>query len=462
MIEFRESDIKYVALSLPDEVNYYKFRGEFALEVEAIKRYLEGELYLPLRRRLEIELVIASVMQMDYLMNTETLIEKIQRHYPLFDRDALEHIVSLHIADYIVRDGERYFQRSAVSNILNQADRYLHSLESGVMPPPKRNALRHECLQIMRKYGYRKVRYRIKEWIEINESAAREGAVVRAHLPYPSECAEQSDIVLHGSSHPVFISDAEQRTAYIETEYRAGETYWVDFSYTLTVPYREIDVNAVSEEQPSFYTHEQLPQIRFTPMIREIAESLRGEEKNPLVLAWRAYEFVTKNVTYSYMRDYLCIDNIPEFALHSHRGDCGVMALLFITLCRALGVPARWQSGSHVRPNGISSHDWAQFYVAPYGWLYCDPSFGGGALRAEDEELWRHYFGGFDTFREINCTDIATTFDPPKRYMRTDPYDNQSGEIEYADAPLFFGDYRCWREVLEFEDLTGKEETADE
>ena len=67
-------------------------------------------------------------------------------------------------------------------------------------------------------------------------------------------------------------------------------------------------------------------------------------------------------------------------------GDCGTMGLAFITLCRALGIPAKWQSGSACYPDSIGSHDWAQFYIAPYGWLYCDPSYGEGAARAGERD----------------------------------------------------------------------------
>ena len=153
------------------------------------------------------------------------------------------------------------------------------------------------------------------------------------------------------------------------------------------------------------------------------------------------------------MRDYLFMDFIPGFAMLNDRGDCGVMALLFITLCRAMGVPARWQSGSHVEPDSIGSHDWAQFFVAPYGWLPADPSFGGGALRKGDTELWDHYFGNLDPYRQINCTGFAKPFDPPRLYLHRDPYDNQSGEIEYTDAPLWYDDIKTSREVVSAEEL---------
>ena len=63
-------------------------------------------------------------------------------------------------------------------------------------------------------------------------------------------------------------------------------------------------------------------------------------------------------------------------------GRCGIQALLFVTLCRAVDIPARWQSGLYTTPVNVGCHDWAQFYVEPYGWLFADCSFGGSAWRA--------------------------------------------------------------------------------
>lgn len=454
MIAFREEDIKYIACELPDEVKFFKYAGDFDGEEKCVLRLLEGELPLSLRRRLELELEIAREMKREYYTDFSMLLERLREEYPACTEEALEHIISTGAADYIMRNGERYFQRSAVANILECRRAYLESLTTGVLDDSYYNELRHENLEIMKKHGYRRVRYRVREWLEVAEHAQREGELIRVHLPYPIECEEQSDIRLNSSSHPVYISNADQRTAFIETRYKRGERFEIDFSYTLNIPYHELDPDAVSPEQPKICTCEELPQIRLTPFIRSLAAEIAGDEKNPLLLARRAYEYVTTHVTYSYMREYLCIENIPEFALLQGRGDCGVMALAFIALCRAMGVPARWQSGSHCRPNGIGSHDWAMFYIAPWGWLHADLSFGEGAYRHGDMELWRHYCGGFDVFREINNLTLATPFDPPKRFLRTDPYDNQSGEAEYEELGLGFGDLRRGRCIVEFEDLT--------
>jgi transglutaminase-like putative cysteine protease len=106
-----------------------------------------------------------------------------------------------------------------------------------------------------------------------------------------------------------------------------------------------------------------------------------------------------------------------------------------------------------VQPDDIGSHDWATFYVAPYGWLYADPSFGGGALRRGNEQLWNHYFGNLDPFRMVANNDFQQSFDPPKRFMRQDPYDNQSGEAEFESVGLGKFELIKSRDVLFAEEI---------
>lgn len=108
-----------------------------------------------------------------------------------------------------------------------------------------------------------------------------------------------------------------------------------------------------------------------------------------------------------------------------------------------MGIPARWQSGLYVTPYYTGCHDWAQFYVAPYGWLFADPSFGGSAYRKGNQERWNFYFGNLDPFRMASASEFQHDFNPNKIHLRYDPYDNQTGEAEYED----FGLRREWFEV---------------
>ena len=96
---------------------------------------------------------------------------------------------------------------------------------------------------------------------------------------------------------------------------------------------------------------------------------------------------------YAYVRAYRLIENGAEYAAANLRGDCGLQALLFITLCRILGIPARWESGLMADPTYIGSHDWAQFYTEAWGWLPVDCSFGGAGYRKNSPERRAFYLG---------------------------------------------------------------------
>ena len=139
------------------------------------------------------------------------------------------------------------------------------------------------------------------------------------------------------------------------------------------------------------------------------------------------------------MKSYSLIPDIPGYCARNLRGDCGVQALLFITLCRICHVPAKWQSGLYANPAYTGPHDWAMFFVKPYGWLYADPSFGGSAYAAGDENRRRFYFGNLDTYRMAANNAFQQDFAVKKTCMSREPYDNQSGEME-CGTKCFGGD----------------------
>ncbi|HOA85457.1 MAG TPA: transglutaminase-like domain-containing protein [Bacillota bacterium] len=456
MIRFNEEDIKHLAIELPYAVRYCKGIGDFRGVINEIDKLMATDIPHALRKRLIIEREVAKGLLKDYKTDFDTLLAKIQKKYPACSAQDLCEIVRRGHTDYIFQ-GELFrmvFQNSAAETILKCHERDLMRI-SDPGAEPQINPERAENHKIMKEKGYRAFRFEVRMSLSPSEAADRVGEKIKVHLPYPAPCRSQpgGEIKLLSSSHPVFISDAAQRTAYIENLHQKGEVYSVSFCYVNRAEYVIPDPSAVSEKQPDFYTGELYPHIRFTPLITELAREIAGDETNRLLLARRVYDWVTQNVKYSLMRDYLLIENIPEFAILEGRGDCGVMALTFITLCRRLGIPARWESGCCVHPDRIGSHDWAQFYVAPYGWLSCDPSYGAGELRSGNRELWDFYFCNIDPFRLVANTDFQQPFAPPKRFMRADPYDNQTGEAEYEDYGLGFGETIKKREVISAQEL---------
>ena len=156
---------------------------------------------------------------------------------------------------------------------------------------------------------------------------------------------------------------------------------------------------------------------------------------------------------YTFMPSYILLDNIADNCARNHTGDCGVLALLFLTLCRCAGIPAQWQSGLTAEPDFIGGHDWVRFYVEPYGWIFADTSYGTGAVRLGKEERRKFYFGNLDPYRMVANSAFQAPFTTLKEQMRADPYDNQLGEIETDQRGFSFDEYIRFKEILLCEEI---------
>ncbi len=469
-------DLHYQAVALPEEIKMYHYSGDFCGEIQAIDRWLARNVPICLRKRLEIQRIFASQLINDYPLHRDDVIDGLRERYSMLTDAQLNQALDTFIAsgnvDYILRGGEMCFQHQAISNIFKTHTNELEALkDAGFTVDPATATSVPAHILTMQEQGSLAYRYEVEYWMQLETHAERPGELLRIWFPYPVACATQpaEEIRLLSSSHPVSITGDVHRTAFMEVPCEAGATYSVRYSFVNRAPYVCLDQHVpcgipvgdgLSAEELTQYTGEQAPHILFTPFIRMLAREIAGDEKDPLRLARRVYDYICGHVRYSYVRDYLLIDNIPEFVLTNGYGDCGTMALAFITLCRALGVPAKWQSGSACYPDSIGSHDWAMFYVAPYGWLYCDPSYGEGAARSGNEARRNHYFGNLDPFRLVASNEFQQPLTPDKALCRMDPYDNQSGEAEYADGihNIFFEDRNCGRRVLSSEMLTVEEE----
>lgn len=460
-------NLKYLSMPLPEDVKMYHYTGDFAGEVACIDLWLTRNIPTALRRRLEIQRIFATLLVNDYPLTAEEFLNGLREKCPSADEQTLEHFIQMGNVDFILKNGHRYFQRQALRNLFNTHGKDIEKMNDPSYIPPDRSEAELEHIHALRKQGSLAYRYEVEEWMKIAPHAIREGEMLRLWFPFPVACATQpeTEIKLISSSHPVTVTGDVHRTAYMEVPCHADETYSVRFSFVNRCTYTDLSGHTptgipagegLSPEELARYTGEQYPHIRFTPYVKALAQEIKGEETDPLLLARKVYDWICDHVQYSYVRDYLLIENIPEFVMTNGYGDCGTMALTFITLCRALGIPAKWQSGSSCRPDGIGSHDWCMFYVAPYGWLYCDPSYGVGAVRSGNVTRRQHYFANLDPFRLVACNEFQQNLTPDKHICRMDPYDNQSGEVEYAnpDHPIFWDDREAGRRVIASELLT--------
>ena len=211
------------------------------------------------------------------------------------------------------------------------------------------------------------------------------------------------------------------------------------------------ELSAAEKNQYQEELAEKSPHIMFTAFLKKLLAELTTADMTLVEKAFKIYEFVTTQVNYSFMREYYTIPNISEYCAVNQKGDCGVQALLFITLCRMAGIPAKWESGLYVSEYTQGCHDWAKFYLPTVGWVYADASFGGSAFRGNNDTRWKYYFGNLDIFRMPANDDIQTDFTISKKQLRGDPIDNQRGEFESRERGFRYNELNWHMSLVNFD-----------
>lgn len=452
--------LRYLNIGLPEDVLRLKYYGDFEGAIQAIDRHLAaGNTPDALKKCLAVHREILLRQPADYPLPREDAIKLLRSHIPDFTESEFDALVSAWKINWIYVQGvPHYFNR--FYETLCKTDKAFAN-RAGVLTSvadgqDNGTGRLDRTISRMKLQGSCSVRIRCRASVRMKDEYFKKGDRIRAYLPIPCACASQSDIQIEQvTPRPTLIlpETAPQRVVFWEEPAQENHAFSVEFSYVQTARYVDLSHPEKSFEQPSFDTEELPPHVMFTPYIKELTRTLSEGAESPLEKARRFYDFITQNINYSFMPAYFCLENIPEVCARNRVGDCGVMALLFITLCRCAGIPARWQSGWKADPDFCGAHDWAQFYAAPYGWLYADPSFGAGAVRDHNEERRQFYFGNLDPYRMVANTQFQADYGVPKDYWREDPYDNQVGEMETQSRGLDYAEFERTKEVLSCEDL---------
>ncbi|MCI1966436.1 MAG: transglutaminase-like domain-containing protein [Oscillospiraceae bacterium] len=452
------SDLQYLEVPLPEDIQKMKGHGDFKLLQKVIDRRLKTNLPFALKKRLELEKKILLRIPEDYPYSWEEADEILRDNLKDYQEEELESFWEDNAMEWIYIDGRVHFHKLFLDNLVKTRP----ALAKRNLSPEnqedraKNDRLLDSVIAKMKKNGEVKYHFRIRSTIRIAETAQRIGEKVQVHLPIPVEYAQVKHVrLLSVSPHPVEVAspDYPQRTVCFETTLEKNQEFSVEYEFETHMKYRELEPEKVMDAQPTFYTEELPPHIHFTPYLCSLAEEIVGDETNPLLKAQKIYQFVTSRVMYSFVRSYCTIEDLTSYVASGLKGDCGIQALLFITLCRISGVPARWQSGLYATPYNVGNHDWAQFYVAPYGWLFADCSFGGTAFRNGWTERRAFYFGHLDPFRIPAAAEFQHEFSVPTGHFRNDPYDNQDGEVAYSDKNLVQGEFTTTHEALEVKEI---------
>lgn len=475
----------YLDVGLPEAVEKMKLCGELEAAVDCIDQRLAcTNLPENLRYCLLAEREMIRRMPADFPYTRAEAMDIIRAEIPSYTEEEFDAAVACGQIRFIYLHGEmRIFGRffsSMIKSVPEFRARTKVALNGGESSGKgsKADLRLNRSMRVMKETGALANRITIRATVKVEDAAFKPGMLVRVHVPIAAACEQQSDIRVESmfpENGQIAPEDAEQRTVYWEENMQENHEFSVTYSYVHTAKWHDVETvlhgmpmsqGAMQDADPEVPclkpealaeyatdTAELAPHIEFTPYIRALTEACAQGCTTPLEKAKSFYDFITKNFKYTYMPAYFTLDSIAENCARSFTGDCGVFALLFITMCRCAGIPAEWQSGFAAEPEFVGGHDWARFYAEPFGWLFADPSFGIGARRNENEERRQFYFGNLDPYRMVANRAFQAPFTVDKRYFRTDPYDNQYGEIETEDRGLRYDEYKRKAEIVSFEEL---------
>ncbi len=111
------------------------------------------------------------------------------------------------------------------------------------------------------------------------------------------------------------------------------------------------------------------------PIIKNKAQQIAQKTNNSIEALYLLAEYVHNSMNYDL--NYQDLEKASQI-LEEKKGVCAHYTILFVSLARSLGFPARYISG--VAYSGLinqsQEHAWAEVYLPGYGWVPYDTTFG--------------------------------------------------------------------------------------
>lgn len=404
---------------------------------------------------LKFKLDLMDRIEIDFNKSETDVLKYIRKYFPDVDSDQLRGWELKKKLEVKIINGERRYFRNAAPNLFRVDEVCKKKKEEvdGMQKSKLELFLSEELPKVVAASSKTKQRFIKRGQIKINFSVTvpantiPEGEVIRCWLPFPKENSQRQkninlisafpksyiiapDSILQRSIYfeQKTVKDAETRFN-IELSYDAYAEYLHDlFSQKLTV---DTSSNLFIE-----FTSERKPHINFSDELKSLSQKIVGGEKNLKEKFKKIYEFISEEVPWASALEYSTINSISNYCIEKGYGDCGIKSLLFITLCRYNGIPAKWQSGWMFQPGSVNLHDWSQVYFDQTGWITVDSDYG---LQPSDDENVKWYFAkGVDAFHFIVNEDFGKEFYPAKIFPRSETVDFQRGELEWRGGNLYF------------------------
>ncbi|MCX6556780.1 MAG: transglutaminase [Candidatus Aminicenantes bacterium] len=160
------------------------------------------------------------------------------------------------------------------------------------------------------------------------------------------------------------------------------------------------------------------------PVIQNAVKEAVKAGDNPYWIARDIFDYLREKLFYKRIGGW----DIAPTVLSRGSGSCSEYTFVYIAMCRAAGLPARFAGSVVVRGEDASFdfvyHRWVEVYLPNYGWVPVDPS-GGDQESPRDQA---NFFGHLD-----NRFLITSEGGGGSEYLK---WDYNSSETWQADGPV--------------------------
>lgn len=454
-----------------NELNQLVQTGEFTKAEKMInEKLMLGNISSEELFELEFELERMKRIRKDFNKTSADVLQVVNKYYPDAKEKDLEKWENDGSLEYKIIDGTKwYFARSAYNLFrINNDAKKQKELIDGYQKDGLDVFLEQYIPKVLDESANSYERFiksvvlNLNYTVTVKPDAVPAGEIIRCWLPYPREGHQrQQNVKLLGVNSDEYViadNNNPQRTLYVEKTAQNGEPTVFNMAFEVSM-FAEINfiepdfIKPYNKESGLYktFTAERAPHIVFTDKIKALSDQIVGDEKNPYLIAKNIFTWISRNIPWAGAREYSTIENISDYCITRGHGDCGIKTLLFMTLCRYNGIPAKWQSGWMLHPGEVNLHDWSEIYLEGYGWVPVDQSFGMMELETEDEKYF--FLGSTDSYHLIVNDDYSRPLFPAKIFPRSETIDFQRGELEWRGGNLYFDKWNYKMEV-QYKELT--------
>ncbi|MBI5499295.1 MAG: hypothetical protein HY907_03565 [Deltaproteobacteria bacterium] len=115
-------------------------------------------------------------------------------------------------------------------------------------------------------------------------------------------------------------------------------------------------------------------------VIRDAVDEALGDERNLYRMVRRIARYIQDHMVYELSGGW----NVAPAVLERGNGSCSEYTFVFLAMCHAAGIPARYVGSIVVRGDDASTdtvfHRWPEVYYPGYGWVPADVQAGDSAL----------------------------------------------------------------------------------